>query len=58
MTEDMDYAPKELFCKDFDISCFELIDPAGCKKGKSALIRSVYYFSLPVTAICPISDMI
>lgn len=55
-SEEMTFAPKELFCGDFDISCFEVRDPGGCKKGKTARIGPVLFYTLPVTAICPISD--
>jgi hypothetical protein len=54
--EETEVAQKELFCKDFDISCFELNDPSGCKRGKTTLINSIFYFTVPVAAVCPISD--
>lgn len=51
-----DAEPKELFCAHFDVGCFEVADPAGCKRGQSAVINAVYYYTLPVEAICPMCD--
>ena len=50
--------PRELFCKDFDLGCFEMADPAGCKRGKSAVIQRIYYYTDPVKAVCPICDQL
>ncbi len=49
-------APKEIFCRDFDVGCFEVSDPAGCKRGKTAVIGQALFYTRPVRAICPISD--
>lgn len=51
-------APKEIFCRDFDIGCFEIPDPAGCKHGKSTVIGQTLFYTLPVKTICPLSDPI
>ena len=48
--------PRELFCKDFDLSCFDLVEADRCKQGTSAVIGRVNYFTLPVTAICPLCE--
>lgn len=49
---------RELFCKDFDLSCFDVPDAAGCKRGKQAVINGLTYFTIPVVQICPLSDHI
>jgi hypothetical protein len=55
-TEERPSEPRELFCKDFDLSCFEVPQAERCKHGTSAIIGHVRYFTLPVAAICPLCD--
>jgi hypothetical protein len=54
--EDITIEQKEVFCKEFDIHCFDVYNPAVCKAGKSAVIEDIRYYTLPVTAICPLCD--
>ncbi len=49
---------RELFCKDFDLSCFDLSDAEACKHGKIAVINGLTYFTIPVIQICPLCDHI
>ena len=48
--------PRELFCKDFEVSCFDVPQAELCKKGTSAVIGHVRYFTLPVVSICPLCE--
>lgn len=55
-TEERPSEPRELFCKDFDLSCFDVPAADFCKKGTSTVIGHVRYFTLPVAAICPLCE--
>lgn len=54
--EEVRSEPIELFCKDFDLGCFEITDPHVCRGGKTVEILGRKYFTLPVLLVCPMAD--
>ena len=48
--------PREVFCKDFDLSCFEIRNATQCKLGHSAVIHEIRYYTLPLKGVCPMCD--
>lgn len=54
--EEIRYEPIELFCKDFDLGCFEIADPCLCRCGKTVEILGQKFFTLPVLLVCPMAD--
>ncbi len=48
--------PRELFCPDFDLGCFDVADARLCKRGVDVVLGHVRYFTLPVLSICPLCD--
>ena len=55
-TAEVRHQHKEVFCGDFDLGCFVIENPAGCKTGTSVVINEILYKTLPVKSICPLCD--
>lgn len=55
---DEEIGRRMLFCKDFDLTCFSLLDPQRCKQGVSVYLGGRVYFTQPIRSICPLSDPI
>jgi len=56
--EEVRTEPCELFCRDFDIHCFDVPHPDYCKAGRTAIIGDTLYYTMPVRALCPLCDPI
>lgn len=56
LTQEKPADPRELFCNDFDLSCFEVKDARACKLGLTAVISEVRYYTLPARALCPLCE--
>lgn len=50
------HEPLEMFCKDFDLGCFDIEDPRSCKAGLRVLIGDAIYYTVPVILVCPLAD--
>ncbi|MBL7995345.1 hypothetical protein JNM05_08225 [bacterium] len=48
--------PAELFCKDFDLGCFDVPSALTCRKGTSIIISDVRYYTLQINSICPLCE--
>ncbi|MBL7959823.1 hypothetical protein JNL27_06235 [bacterium] len=48
--------PRELFCKDFDLGCFDVPSAVTCKQGTSTIISDVRYYTIAIRSICPLCE--
>ncbi|KAB2878451.1 hypothetical protein F9K33_13090 [bacterium] len=48
--------PRELFCMDFDLGCFDVPSALTCKRGTSAIISEVRYYTMAIKSICPLCE--
>ena len=56
LSVDVKADPTELFCKDFDLGCFDVQNPRRCKSGQYVVIGEIGCYSLPLTGMCPMCD--